>query len=140
MTGQSRAKVRFGFSLAKLDSRLALFYPLEAVPRQECLRFEKRAGLSPRVLWANVGNTFEAMLRRIEGVSGPSLRLKEARRLLDERDWGGVPNPLFGVVRYATEYKTPIRFRRVCCLQYRLPDRCFCKACRVDEAHRAQHN
>jgi len=90
--------------------------------------------ITARVFWSNVGNTFEAMLRRIEAVSGPSPRLAEAQRLLDEPDWLGEPNPLFGAIHYVAENGAAVRQRRVCCLQYLLPDRRFCKACPVEEA------
>jgi ferric iron reductase protein FhuF len=97
-----------------------------------------RTDVMRRVYWSNVGNTFEAMLRRIEKVSGTSPRLREAQRLLDEPLWpGGRPNPLAGAVYY-DEANT--RMRRVCCLQYMLPDRRFCKACPIDEAQASHAN
>ena len=43
-----------------------------------------RTDVTSRVYWSNVGNTFEAMLRRIESVSGTSPRLQQAQRLLGE--------------------------------------------------------
>lgn len=98
-----------------------------------------RTGVSPQVLWSNVGNTFEAMLRRIEGAIGPSRRLMNAQRLLDEPKWDGQPNPLYGAIQYAAINGAPVRTRRVCCLQYRLPDRCFCKACPVTSEQRVSH-
>jgi ferric iron reductase protein FhuF len=96
-----------------------------------------RTEVTARVFWSNVGNTFEAMLRRIESVSGPSERLSEAQRLLATPDWLGKRNPLFDAVRYVSDGAAGRR-RRVCCLQYLLPDRRFCKACPIDEA-RAPH-
>jgi ferric iron reductase protein FhuF len=91
-----------------------------------------------RVYWSNVGNTFEAMLRRIELISGPSLRLSEAQRLIDEPRWpDGRTNPLFDAVHYAEESGLPERRRRVCCLQYALPDRRFCRACPIEEPRMA---
>jgi ferric iron reductase protein FhuF len=93
-----------------------------------------RTDATARVFWSNVGNTFEAMLRRIEQVLGPSPRLAEAQQLLDEPDWLGKPNPLFAAVHYVVENGADVRLRRVCCLQYLLPDRRFCKACPVEEA------
>ena len=93
-----------------------------------------RTDVTARVFWSNVGNTFEAMLRRIETVSGPSPRLAEAQRLLDEADFLGEPNPLFRAVHYVSENGADVRLRRICCLQYLLPDRRFCKACPVEEA------
>jgi ferric iron reductase protein FhuF len=94
-----------------------------------------RTDVTSRVYWSNVGNTFEAMLRRIELVSGPSPRLQQAQRLLSEANWpDGRPNPLFDAVHYVMAGDAPERRRRVCCLQYLLPDRCFCKACPIEEA------
>jgi ferric iron reductase protein FhuF len=98
--------------------------------------FSQRTDVTPRVYWSNAGNTFEAMLRRIERVSGCSLRLWEAQRLIDEPFWrDGRVNPLFGAVQYRAERDTRItikartRTRRVCCLQYLLPKRRLCAAC-----------
>lgn len=93
-----------------------------------------RTDVTARVFWSNVGNTFEAMLRRIEAVSGPSPRLSEAQQLLEIPDWHGKANPLFDAVHYVSENGTSVRRRRVCCLQYLLPDRRFCKACPIEEA------
>jgi ferric iron reductase protein FhuF len=94
-----------------------------------------RTEVTARVFWSNVGNTFEAMLRRIEAVSGASDRLSEAQRLLSAPTGpSGEPNPLFDAVHYVLEDGAPVRRRRVCCLQYLLPDRRFCKACPIDEA------
>ena len=93
----------------------------------------ERTDVTRRVLWSNVGNVFEAMLRRIETVSGPMERLSEAQLLLDQPDWLGRPNPLFRSVRYLARDGQKLRRRRVCCLQYRLPGRHFCAACPVEE-------
>ena len=98
-----------------------------------------RTEVTARVFWSNVGNTFEAMLRRLEAVSGPSQRLSEAQRWLSEpASPAGEPNPVFDAVHYVLEGGAPERRRRVCCLQYLLPDRRFCKACPIEEA-RAAH-
>lgn len=97
------------------------------------------SGVTRRVYWSNVGNTFEAMLRRIELVSGLSPRLAQARQLLNEPCWpDGRSNPLFNAVHYVDELDGPERRRRICCLQYMLPDRRFCKACPVEEARTAR--
>lgn len=97
--------------------------------------FAARTGLTRRVLWSNIGNTFEAMLRRIENVSGRSERLVSADRLLTEPRWpDGRINPIHGAVHYIGEDRPADRRRKVCCLQYRLPDRRFCTACPIDEA------
>jgi ferric iron reductase protein FhuF len=97
-----------------------------------------RTEVTARVFWSNVGNTFEAMLRRIETVSGPSERLSEAQGLLATPDWLGKRNPLFDAVRYVSDGAAGRR-RRVCCLQYLLPDRRFCKACPIEEARAPPH-
>lgn len=100
-----------------------------------------RTDVTRRVFWSNVGNTFEAMLRRVEAVSGSFARLEQARGLLNAPVWrDGRPNPLFGAVYEVAENGTPERRRRVCCIQYLLPDRRFCKACPVEEARSAAHS
>ena len=94
-----------------------------------------RTDVTRRVYWSNVGNTFEAMLRRVELASGLSPRLEGAQRLLSEPVWrDGRSNPIFDAVHYVSEADRPERRRRVCCLQYLLPDRRFCKACPIEEA------
>jgi siderophore-iron reductase FhuF len=91
-----------------------------------------RSDVTRRVLWSNVGNTFEAMLAKVESVSGRSDRLDQARWLLDQPFWkNGRPNPLHRPIYYAKQGDEIVRRRRVCCLQYLLPDRRFCKACPV---------
>jgi ferric iron reductase protein FhuF len=93
-----------------------------------------RSDVTRRVLWSNVGNTFEAMLTKVEAVSGQKDRLDAARWVINERSWkDGRPNPLFGAVHYVRRGDANIRLRRVCCLQYLLPDRRFCKACPVEK-------
>jgi ferric iron reductase protein FhuF len=93
-----------------------------------------RSDVTRRVLWSNVGNTFEAMLAKVEAVSGRTDRLDGARWLISQRLWkDGRPNPLHGAVHYVTRGDANVRLRRVCCLQYLLPDRRFCKACPVEE-------
>ena len=58
-----------------------------------------RTEVTRRVYWSNVGNTFEAMLRRIETVSGVSPRLEQARRLLGAPFWpDGRINPIHDAV------------------------------------------
>jgi ferric iron reductase protein FhuF len=90
-----------------------------------------------RVFWSNVGNTFEAMLRRVRAVSGTFPRLDEAARLLAEPAWrDGRPNPIFDAVHEVERAGSPERQRRVCCIQYLLPDRRYCKACPIDAARR----
>jgi ferric iron reductase protein FhuF len=93
-----------------------------------------RSNVTRRVLWSNVGNTFEAMLAKVEAVSGRIDRLEEARWLMDQPLWNdGQPNPIYAAVHYETRAGESVRLRRVCCLQYLLPDRRFCKACPMEE-------
>ncbi|MCG6204136.1 siderophore-iron reductase FhuF [Rhodopseudomonas sp. HC1] len=95
-----------------------------------------RTDVTRRVYWSNVGNTYEAMLRRIEAVAGPSRRLAEAQELLATPRWpDGRTNPLADAVGYPGG----LRLRRICCLQYLLPDRRFCSACPVPEARVHPH-
>jgi ferric iron reductase protein FhuF len=100
-----------------------------------------RTDVTRRVFWSNVGNTFEAMLRRVAAVSGSFARLEQARGLLNEPAWrDGRANPLFDAVYDVAENGALERRRRVCCIQYLLPDRRFCKACPVEEARTASHS
>src|SRR5882757_7937226 len=101
-------------------------------PLIEC--WSQRTSVARRVFWNNVGNTFEATLRKVEEVSGPSERLAQAQGPLAMPDWRGRPNPLHDAVRYVSEAGSRHRRRRVCCLQYLLPDRRFCSACPVPVA------
>jgi len=100
--------------------------------------FSERTDVTPSVYWSNVGVAFEAMLRRIERVSGCGARLWEAQRLIDEPFWrDGRVNPLFGAVQYRCEGDTRItikartRTRRVCCLKYLLPSLRLCPGCPI---------
>jgi ferric iron reductase protein FhuF len=93
--------------------------------------FAERTSVTRRVYWSNVGDEFEAMLRRIEQIVGPLPRLLEAQHILEKRTWlGNRANPLFNAVIYKSGIPNP-RVRRICCLQYLLPDRRFCSACPV---------
>jgi ferric iron reductase protein FhuF len=93
-----------------------------------------RCDITRRVLWSNVGNTFEAMLGKVEAVSGRMDRIDGARWVMSQRLWkDGRPNPIQGAVHYVNQGDADTRLRRVCCLQYLLPDRRSCKACPVKE-------
>ena len=54
----------------------------------------------------------------------------------DQGQIQGYIKPLFRnlTVFDVIEEGVPVRRRRVCCLQYLLPDRRFCKACPIEEA------
>jgi ferric iron reductase protein FhuF len=92
-----------------------------------------RSKLARRVLWSNVGNTFEAMLRKIEDVSGKSGRLDQASWLLGQPRWrDGRKNPLYAHVVYVSKGDAFTRRRRVCCLQYRASNQKFCEACPIE--------
>jgi ferric iron reductase protein FhuF len=93
-----------------------------------------RSDVTRRVLWSNVGNTFEAMLAKVQEVSSRIDRIEGARWLMDQPLWkDGRPNPIHAAVHYVERGGESVRLRRVCCLQYLLPDRRFCKACPVEE-------
>jgi ferric iron reductase protein FhuF len=93
--------------------------------------FAERTSVTRRVYWSNVGDEFEAMLRRIEQIAGRLPRLLEAQDILEKQTWpDNQTNPIFNAVIYKSGNRSP-RVRRVCCLQYLLPDRRFCSACPV---------
>jgi ferric iron reductase protein FhuF len=94
----------------------------------------ERTNVTRRVYWSNVGDEFEATLRRIEQISGPLPRLLEAQDILEKQTWSdNQENPVFNAVLYKPSNPNP-RVRRICCLQYLLPDRRFCSACPVDRS------
>jgi ferric iron reductase protein FhuF len=93
--------------------------------------FAERTSVTRRVYWSNVGDEFEAMLRRIEQIAGRLPRLLEAQDILEQQTWpDNQANPIFNAVIYKSGNPSP-RVRRVCCLQYLLPDRRFCPACPI---------
>lgn len=98
--------------------------------------FAAKTRLTRRILWSNAGNTFEAVLGRLARDLGASERLDAARKLTSEPFWpDGRTNPLYDAVRYIGVEKE--RCRRICCIQYLLPDRRFCKACPLPPERRA---
>lgn len=92
-------------------------------------------GVTRRLLWSNAGNLFDALLRKLEG-SGPQRdAVVAAGQLLRARHWSdGRLNPFFDAVRTIDEGGKKVRIRRICCLQYLLPDRRLCTACPLPEA------
>src|ERR1700692_2402864 len=76
----------------------------------------ERTSVTRRVYWSNVGDEFEAVLRRIEQIVGRLPRLLEAQDILEKRTWlSDRANPLFGAVIYKSVNPNP-RVRRICCL------------------------
>lgn len=84
----------------------------------------RTGGLSPKVLWGNVGNWFDVLAGEAHamGAEGAS----DARALLEqERAPHGTRNPLFAAVRHTAEG----RKRKVCCLRTLIPDQDLCDTC-----------
>jgi len=95
-----------------------------------------RSGIAPRVLWSNVGNMLESLLRDIEAAGVPCSGHGDA--LLASRDWPGRPaNPLFQPVRYVESGGQTRRRRRVCCLRYLIPELDLCSTCPLVKARPA---
>lgn len=98
-----------------------------------------QSGATAKVLWSNVGNLFENLLRQIEtsGMArgpGPA----QARALLASRDWPGRrANPLFEPVRYVERDGERKRLRRVCCIRYLIPSLDLCSTCPLVKAKTA---
>ncbi len=87
-----------------------------------------RGGVTRRVLWSNVGNVFEAFLRKLDAIDASRPGLGDARRLLASPLLaGGGRNPLFEPVRYPGGR----RVRRVCCLRYLVPGEAVCGGCPI---------
>lgn len=89
------------------------------------------SGVTPRVLWSNVGNLIENLVRRMEVAVGPGHSgVAAGNALLASRlDAVGRPNPLFEPVRYLKIDGRPVRKRRVCCIRYFLPKLDYCSTC-----------
>lgn len=98
-----------------------------------------QSGASAKVLWSNVGNLFENLLRQIEesGMArGPGP--VQARALMASRDWPGRRgNPLFEPVRYVERDGQQKRLRRVCCIRYLIPSLKLCSTCPLVKARPA---
>jgi ferric iron reductase protein FhuF len=98
-----------------------------------------QSGATAKVLWSNVGNLFENLLRQIEtsGMArgpGPA----QARALMASRDWPGRrANPLFEPVRYVERGGERKRLRRVCCIRYLIPSLDLCSTCPLEKARPA---
>ncbi|VVE03325.1 siderophore-iron reductase FhuF [Pandoraea terrigena] len=95
------------------------------------------AGVSPRVLWGNVGNLLEFIVERMRHVPSLAIRAAADYAWLFDDDAGfgrTADNPLYRTVRYMSSpspaLASPMRARRVCCLRYQLAG----KGTRCDEA------
>lgn len=88
-----------------------------------------RGGVTKRVLWSNVGNVFEAFLRKLDAIDPVRPGLRQARQLLASRTLpSGMRNPLHEPVRYVDGR----RIRRVCCMRYLVPNETVCGVCPLD--------
>lgn len=98
-----------------------------------------QSGATAKVLWSNVGNMLENLLRQIEAsgmARGPGLA--QARALMASRDWPGRrTNPLFEPVRYVERDGERKRLRRVCCIRYLIPSLDYCSTCPLVKARAA---
>lgn len=99
------------------------------------LALAAQSGATAKVLWSNVGNLFENLLRQIEAsgmARGPGPA--QARALMASRDWPGRrANPLFEPVRYVERDGERKRLRRVCCIRYLIPSLELCSTCPLEK-------
>lgn len=80
-------------------------------------------GLSPDTVWTNAGRYLQWILDEIERSEETREAESSARRLLNEESWpDGWRNPLHDTIRYVEEDGRRVVRRRVCCLQYLVPD------------------
>lgn len=87
-------------------------------------------GLSADTVWTNAGRYVQWILDEIESADGQQEVEQEGersaasgRRLLDAETWpDGWDNRLHGTVRYVQEDGRRVPRRRICCLQYLIPD------------------
>ena len=89
------------------------------------------SGLSPRVMWSNVANLYEALLGGIDRTRFLPLGLtRRANALLTDECWpDGWPNPLKTPVRYLPDHPRMQRWRRVCCVRYLIDRYDYCSNC-----------
>ncbi|MFG1478728.1 siderophore-iron reductase FhuF [Xanthobacter sp. V4C-4] len=89
-----------------------------------------RSGLSPKVLWTNAGNLFEAIVRELESAGGTPEAVAAGDRLVAAPRWpDGRRNPFHAPVRYVEGPGGERRWRRVCCVRNLLPGRGYCSNC-----------
>jgi ferric iron reductase protein FhuF len=87
--------------------------------------------VAPRLYWNNAAVYLDWILGEIAAhplaVGGPAA---EAGRLLSDRERpDGTPNPLFEPIQTVEEDGEARRWRRLCCLRYRLPEIAECGTC-----------
>jgi ferric iron reductase protein FhuF len=89
------------------------------------------SGVSPRVLWTNAANLYEAIMRHLEKQPGvPREVIAAADNLTTMREWpDGWRNPFARPVFYRPEHPENQRWRRVCCVRYLIPAYDYCSNC-----------
>ncbi|MGO1081155.1 siderophore-iron reductase FhuF [Inquilinus sp. CA228] len=139
--GQTTAfKLQHGGSRAAPADGFERFGPLVDGHIDPVIRaLAAQSGATAKVLWSNVGNLFENLLRQIEDsgmARGPGPA--QARALMASRDWPGRRgNPLFEPVRYVERDGEQKRLRRVCCIRYLIPSLGLCSTCPLEKARPA---
>ena len=89
------------------------------------------SGISPRVLWTNAANLYEAIMRYMEKQPhAPREVIAEADMLITRTQWpDGRRNPFARPVLYRPEHPSNQRWRRVCCVRYLIPAHQYCSNC-----------
>jgi ferric iron reductase protein FhuF len=89
------------------------------------------SGVSPRVLWTNAANLYEAILRGMERMPGtPPGLIAAADPLTTRREWpDGWRNPFAQPVFYRPDHPENQRWRRVCCVRTLIPIYDYCSNC-----------
>lgn len=80
-------------------------------------------GLSADTVWTNAGRYVQWILDEIGRSREEADAARSGRRLLDAESWpDGWANPLHDTIRYVDRDGRRVPRRRVCCLQYLIPD------------------
>ncbi|WP_088348075.1 MULTISPECIES: siderophore-iron reductase FhuF [Rhodomicrobium] len=89
------------------------------------------SGVSPRVLWTNAANLYEAIVRALEQKPGtPADLIAAADLLVTGRAWpDGGRNHFHRPVFYSDAVPDNPRWRRVCCVRYLIPSYDYCSNC-----------
>jgi ferric iron reductase protein FhuF len=89
------------------------------------------SGVSPRVLWTNAANLYEAVMRGMERKPGiPPGLIAAADELTTRQEWpDGWRNPFAHPVFYRPDHPDNPRWRRVCCVRYLIPRYDYCSNC-----------